>query len=52
MNTTFYDQYALRDLIAAMADDRRTYAEQVGIEVTDDEIADDIKRSLVRMMSR
>ena len=37
-------------LIAAMADVRREYAKEHGFEVSEEEIADDIKSSLIRMM--
>ena len=38
-------------LIADMADERRNFAADNGFTATDDEIADDIKASLIRMMS-
>jgi hypothetical protein len=41
----------LADLIAEMADERRTYAAAHGFIATDDEIAESIKASLVRMMT-
>jgi hypothetical protein len=42
---------ALYNLIADMADERRTFAAANGFSATDDEIADSIKASLIRMMS-
>lgn len=41
----------LTDLIAGMIAARRDYAATNGITVTDNDIADSIKASLIRMMS-
>ena len=49
-NTTANTTNALRNLIAEMADERRKFAAANGFTASDDEIADSIKASLIRMM--
>ena len=44
------NKLSIFNLIADMADVRREYAKEHGFEVSDEEIADDIKSSLIRMM--
>ena len=44
------NKLSIFNLIAAMADVRREYAKEHGFEVSEEEIADDIKSSLIRMM--
>lgn len=41
---------ALVDLILDMAEVRRVAAHSAGVEVTDEQIADDVMASLLRMM--
>ena len=43
---------AFADMINEMINDRRNYAAANGFDATDDEIADHIKASLIRMMAR
>ena len=42
---------SILDLIAEMANARRAYAAENGFIATDEEIADSIKASLIKMMS-
>ena len=44
------NKLSIFNLIADMADVRREYAKEHGFEVSEEEIADDIKSSLIRMM--
>jgi len=49
-NTATTTNEALANLISDMINDRKAYATANGFTATDDEIADHIKASLVRMM--
>jgi len=50
-NTTTATPLALVDMVLQMIDDRKAFAAANGFTASDDEIANNIKASLIRMMS-
>ena len=50
-NTTTATPLALVDMVLQMIDDRKAFAAEHGFAPNDQEIADNIKASLIRMMS-